>query len=382
MFIKLILLYLQFARQCLDVTEPSPEPTQPLLPCLGVREPHLQIYARIPLPDHSDVYYLHVTYQQVAQRMSCATVIRSHECAGTVEIGDICRPCTESKRLVERKHERSIASTTREIKKCTPLSSLSKTRVAEALVQSRRDINQMEKELGKIRKQLEEDYVKVSLQTHQGLASIMETCEKSSFIELFWSEQKKAFDRKPGGMRWHPMMLRFAIMIHTQSPSTYRSLREVGVLKLPSESTLRDYTNVLHPSSGFKKEVFLELGKQADGLSDQERWVTLLHDEISIKSDLVYDRVTGELVGFLDSDSWNEKTARDGHLATHALVFMVVGITSNIKMSVGYFPTRTATADEIFPLLWRAIGLIECVSNLKVRVQSNNMHIIEPDWQN
>ena len=111
---------------------------------------------------------------------------------------------------------------------------------------------------------------------------------------------------------------------------------------------------------------FLELKKLAAPLSPQDRWVCLLHDEISIKADLVYDKLTGELVGFIDQSNWTQSSAKEFHLATHALVFMVVGITSNIKMSIGYFPTRTATADEIFPLLWKAVGLLECVCELKV----------------
>jgi len=143
-------------------------------------------------------------------------------------------------------------------------------------------------------------------------------------------------------------------------------MREIGVVKLPCESTLRDYTNVLHPRSGFQMEVFKELKSMAATLTEEERFVCLLHDEISIKADLVYDKITGELVGFIDRSQWSAKSEEEGHLASHALVFMVVGITTNIKMSIGYFPTRTATADEMYPHLWKAVGLLECVCGLKV----------------
>lgn len=106
---------------------------------------------------------------------------------------------------------------------------------------------------------------------------------------------------------------------------------------------------------------------EADGWETRRKWTLgLLHDEISIKSGLVYDSRSGELVGFVNSSQRMETSAKAEHLATHALVFMVVGVTSNIKMAICYFPTRTATADEIFPLLWKAVGLLECVCNLKV----------------
>lgn len=129
---------------------------------------------------------------------------------------------------------------------------------------------------------------------------------------------------------------------------------------------------MVHPRSGYQLDVFLNLKKQAEPLSDNERWVCLLHDEISLKSGLVYDKRSGELVGYMDTSQW-KGSAEEEQLATHALVFMVVGITSNIKMSIGYFPTRTATADEIFPLLWQAVGLLESVCNLKVGIVFGNI---------
>ena len=109
--------------------------------------------------------------------------------------------------------------------------------------------------------QLKEEHVNVSDAAHKYLLDIMDGAEKNSFMQMFWEQQKKTFDRRKGGMRWHPMMVRMAILIHSQRPSANRCLRQIGVLKLPAESTLRDYANVVHLSSGFNMEVFLELKK-------------------------------------------------------------------------------------------------------------------------
>jgi len=298
--------------------------------------------------------------------MTCTTKIHAHECLGTSQPNNLCNECAKCKTLILKKHARRVASINRELKANTPLCHASKKCVSAALKIARKQNSALQKQVQQINNKLKEELVSVSNDTHEGLTLIMEKCKKNSFIELFWKEQKKAFQRKNCGMRWHPMMLRFAILVHSQSPSTYRSLKNIGVLRLPSESTLRDYTNVVHPTSGFRIEVFAELKNLAADLNDNERWVVLLHDEISIKADLVYDKITGDLVGFVNSNTWDNKSKKDGHLATHALVFMVVGITSNIKMSIGYFPTRTATADQLFPAIWQAIGLIECFCNLKV----------------
>ena len=37
-------------------------------------------------------------------------------------------------------------------------------------------------------------------------------------------------------------------------------------------------------------------------------------------------------------------------MATHALVFYVVGINSNLNISLGFFGTRTATVEEFIHL--------------------------------
>ena len=80
----------------------------------------------------------------------------------------------------------------------------------------------------------------------------------------------------------------------------YNTLRDTGILKLPGESTLRDYTNYITPQTGFNPDVVEELRQQAENLSDNERFVTLMHDEVSVKQDLVWDSKTGQLVGFVN----------------------------------------------------------------------------------
>ena len=37
-------------------------------------------------------------------------------------------------------------------------------------------------------------------------------------------------------MRWHPDLIKFAVMAHRTSPLLYRTLRDMGVLRLPGET--------------------------------------------------------------------------------------------------------------------------------------------------
>lgn len=85
-----------------------------------------------------------------------------------------------------------------------------------------------------------------------------------------------------------------------------------------------------------------------------------MHDEMLIKADLVFDPRSGELVGFVNPDDNREE------LATHVLVFYIVGLNSKLSVSLGFFPTKAASADQLYPKLWQAIGLLELVCGLKV----------------
>ena len=164
----------------------------------------------------------------------------------------------------------------------------------------------------------------------------------------------KAFSTKSKGMRWHPMMLRLAIMLQRQSAAAYQTLQNIGVLRLPGESTLRDYTNVYHPKPGFQKDAIEELKKAADKLAENVHFVVLLPDKMTVKADLLFDKCSEELVGFVNTS--NEKLQV---LVTHALVFYVVGINSDISTSIGFFGTQSVTADTLYPLFWHAVCLIE-----------------------
>uniref|UniRef100_A0A8W8M802 Transposable element P transposase-like RNase H domain-containing protein n=1 Tax=Magallana gigas TaxID=29159 RepID=A0A8W8M802_MAGGI len=200
----------------------------------------------------------------------------------------------------------------------------------------------------------------------EGLFATLQSYKSgNALMDLFWEKQKKAFTTSPKGMRWHPMMIRFAIYLRCQSSRAYESLRESGVLRLPNQATLRDYTNFIQPKSGFHAEAFQELKKVAKDLSSEKKNVCLLRDEMKVKSDLVYDRRSEQVIRFTNPETWTFDEDETKRIATHVLVFMVIGIISNIKISIGHFPTRSSTADELFLLLWKAVAYIEITCGLK-----------------
>ena len=90
-----------------------------------------------------------------------------------------------------------------------------------------------------------------------------------------------------------------------------------------------------------------------------------MHDEMTIQSDLVFDPVSEEIVGFLERTEASEKL-EEQELATLVLVFYVYGLNFDLSMSMGFFPTKGANADSLYSKLWGAIGWLEMFCGLKV----------------
>ena len=82
-------------------------------------------------------------------------------------------------------------------------------------------------------------------------------------------------------------------------------LRNSGCIKLPSQSTLRDYTHYIRPTIGFSKEVDKDLLGVSFLSNELNKYVVIVMDEIHIKSDLVYDKHQGCLLGFINLGETN-----------------------------------------------------------------------------
>ena len=115
------------------------------------------------------------------------------------------------------------------------------------------------------------------------------------FMNLFWQEQKKLFQRNPKGMRLHPMIIKFCLSLASKSKSAYEELRNSNILKLPSTRTLTDYKNLIKPKGGFRSEILDNLKSITSEYFDVEKYVVLLFDEMKIRSNLVFNKHTEEL---------------------------------------------------------------------------------------
>ena len=89
-------------------------------------------------------------------------------------------------------------------------------------------------------------------------------------------------------------MVRFALNLKYLSNSAYRAMRESGIIHLPSERTLSNYTHWASPHSGVQLE-FIELFKSmvSEDLPHGQYHCALSMDEMKLKSGLVFNKHTG-----------------------------------------------------------------------------------------
>ena len=159
-------------------------------------------------------------------------------------------------------------------------------------------------------------------------------------MNLFWQQQKELFSYNPKRMRYHPMIIRFFLSLASKSKSAYEELSNSNILVLPSSRTLRDYKNAIAPQTGFRKQIIDDLNKLTRYQFDIQRYVCLLIDEMKAKLNFVFDKHSGELIVYLDLGNPEKSFAtickENNTFTTHALVFYLRGIATNLKYSFSY----------------------------------------------
>ena len=156
-----------------------------------------------------------------------------------------------------------------------------------------------------------------------------QTLDATPHMKFFWHEQMNLLQSAKMGRRYHPQVIRFALSLHGKSPSAYRELRDSGALILPSERILRDYTNYFKPKAGINNENVQSLSAKVSSFTSIQRYAAVVMDDMKMQSNLVSDKVSGELIGFVELGDpiTNFATLTDeDHIATHALAFSCEGI--------------------------------------------------------
>ena len=157
---------------------------------------------------------------------------------------------------------------------------------------------------------------------------VLSSFPDGSFQRIFWEQQKKAAAVKnKHGIRWHPLMIKWCIYLRHMSGKAYETLRQSGVVLLPSQRTLRDYSHSVKAEPGFSQEVDHQLMEAAKVMTSKEweKLVVILLDEMYIRDELVYEKHSGTLVGFVNL----------GDINNHLLAFQL-HLILNLRLQTTY----------------------------------------------
>ena len=243
--------------------------------------------------------------------------------------------------------------------KC-PLSKTNPNRIRLAPMQERlkcaQDLTRMENEI-------KVSGVSVSANISNDILKIFDQNENkgTSFMKLFWEQEKKAFTCNPK-LVYHPMIIRFCISLAPKSASTYDELRDSNNVVLPSSRSLRDYRNAIEPNVCFNRPVIAELNRLTSTHKGIERFACLVFDKIKVKSNLVFNKYNGKLIGFVDlgDPELNYCTFTDSdQLATHALIYHVRALCLSLNFSLVSFATHFATSYPLMSIFWKAVSILE-----------------------
>ena len=292
---------------------------------------------------------------------------RSNDCFVLCS-SDQCSSCLN---LDGKSKKKSAPVTALPVKDRAPLVACSKERLIATIQRQRLECKDLKDQVAKMSKDIISNSTEIDKNLESDVLDILKSSDlkSSPHMDLFWQQQKKLLASPNFGRRYHPHLIRFCLSLHSKSPSAYRELATSGVLILPSERVLRDYRNYFKPKPGFNEENITRLKDMTIQLFDVQRYVVISFDEMKIQSDLVFDKHSNELIGFVDlGDEVSNVAAFDKPttIATHVLAFMVRGIASDLKYILGYFSTENLTSYQIMPIFWKAVSILELSCNLWV----------------
>ncbi|XP_055918650.1 uncharacterized protein LOC129950754 [Eupeodes corollae] len=115
--------------------------------------------------------------------------------------------------------------------------------------------------------------------------------------------------------------------IFFRSSCGYNFLRDQLGLHLPNPSSLHRWINIKSLSPGPNIKVLEEIRNVTSSLSEKDREVNLIFDEMSLQTNLTYNKFKDEIEGFVDYG----KNQRSSILAKSACVFMIRSVCGNFK---------------------------------------------------
>ena len=281
-----------------------------------------------------------------------------------------CDTCIKFTKKFEMEVKRKLSSSVIPAKLKAPISKTDPAKIKLTLQNIRAENKTLKNEVTQLQGEIDKSAMVVESELGEDLRTIISNTDQnklSPFMKFFWQEQQKYVQKSRNTVRYHPMIIRYCLALCAKSSAAYDAIRYdeksgTGFVILPSRRRLRDYKNYIRPERGFNSKIINELATKIKDFGDSEKYVVILLDEIKIQENLVWDKHTGELVGFVDLGDVDLNYAtlqKTNEIATHILSFMVRSIVNPFKFSLANFATTCVTSGQIFPLFWKAVGILE-----------------------
>lgn len=240
--------------------------------------------------------------------------IRALQCHRLIPVAwKRCEFCTQLRKQLEKRIKRAAKRSSPHPK--TNYKHLLSPHWRKLVKRFRRKVAALRSELNlaqkKFRTYIEKNGVYVGVNGVDSLKStLMEYKNNNKLTEaqdIFIEQQLKfAGLKSKRGMKWHPLLVRLALQLQSIGGSAViDAINDSQVMSLPTVRTLYDYTHSEKRSvnGGFCETVIEKLRVKMEELPDNaqfKRYHTLMMDEITISSNLVISKSTGQLVGFVD----------------------------------------------------------------------------------
>ena len=194
---------------------------------------------------------------------------------------------------------------------------------------------------------------------------------KGKVTKVFNENQLDSLSRGTSrGMKWSNETIKKALQLRFACGSTGYNLLLQQQQPLPSLRSLRRRIEFIRMEPGILGEVFSFLEVKVSAMKPEEKECCLTLDEMCIQPGLQYDQSSSCLRG---------NVTLPGHsgIATHALVFMLGGITTRWKQLVAYYFTGKSVDGEtlkpiVLEILKRAKDIGLHISNVTSDMGSAN----------
>jgi len=259
---------------------------------------------------------------------------------------------------------------------------LSPHRLRTKLQHKQKTIRAQALKIGRLKERLNKILKTEAVPVDEELSNELKTSMKDApaFVKIFWEQQQKAHAvQGASGMKWHPLLIRWALHVKSISSSAYSAMRDSGFIKLPSERTLYEYSHANPAKEGIQHSVIKRLaGVALKNLSEFFTYFVLMFDEMYIFRNVVYNKGTGEIVGYANLDSVEEELRQlenqlgeeslkedSAPVAKTMLTYMSRNIGGKDHGVVACFPTGVLTKEILHSRTWDVIEALE-LAGIKV----------------